>query len=281
MRINSAPQRPVKWPHGAARAAVLALSLAAAGTIGGCKADRDDITGSIPRNEAAKASPGELQKQAETLARQYDSRPTDPATAIAYARVLRAQTLFAQAVAVLQTAAAKNPANGELIGAYGKALADSGRLKEASDALARAHLPERPNWSILSAQGAVADQMGDHQKAQDFYAAALKIAPGEPSVLSNLGLSHALSRDLPQAETILREAAQHKQADQRVRQNLALVLALRGKFGEAEQTMSRDLPPEDAKQNVATIRQMIAESDTWRRIQSKPGKKAGKPARPG
>lgn len=278
MRINSAPQRPVKRPRATMRAAALLLALAAAGALGGCKANRDDITGSIPRTDPGRMSAAALQREAESLGRRYDSRPGDPGTAIAYARVLRQQTLYSQAVAVLQTAAAKNPTSTEVIGAYGKALADAGRFAEASDALARAHLPERPNWSILSAQGAVADQMGEHQKAQDFYAAALKIAPDEPSILSNLGLSHALSRDLPRAESVLRDAAQHKQADQRVRQNLALVLALQGKFGEAEQIMGRDLPPEEAKQNVAAIRRMIAESDTWRRLQAKPAKAARKPA---
>ena len=102
--------------------------------------------------------------------------------------------------------------------------------------------------------------------------AALKIAPGEPSILSNLGLSYALSRDLPRAEAILREASEDRRADQRVRQNHALVLSLQGKFDEAERVSRRDLSPEDAKANIATIRQMIAESDTWSRIQQKPAK---------
>jgi tetratricopeptide (TPR) repeat protein len=141
-----------------------------------------------------------------------------------------------------------------VLGAYGKALADAGRLKEASTVLANAHTPERPNWSILSAQGSVADQLGDHKQAQNYYKAAIRMRPDEPSVMSNLGLSYALNKQLPQAEETLRDAANNPKADMRIRQNLALVLALEGKFGEAENWSRRDLAPIDAADNVASIR---------------------------
>jgi Flp pilus assembly protein TadD len=122
--------------------------------------------------------------------------------------------------------------------------------------------PERPNWSILSAQGSVADQVGDHGQAQNYYKAAIRMRPDEPSIMSNLGLSYALSKQLPQAEETLRDAANNPKADMRVRQNLALVLALEGKFGEAEDWSRRDLAPIDAAANVASIRKMIAQSNT-------------------
>jgi glycogen debranching enzyme len=107
------------------------------------------------------------------------------------------------------------------------------------------------------------------------------LAPGEPGVMSNLGLSYALGRDLPRAETTLREAAAHARADMRVRQNLALVLALQGKFDEAEKISQRDLSPADASANVATIRKMIAESNTWRQIQQGGKSRPATPARRG
>ena len=53
-----------------------------------------------------------------------------------------------------------------------------------------------------------------------------------------------------------------------MRQNLALVLGLQGKFAEAEDLLRRDLSPEDASANIASIREMIAQSDTWRDIQA-------------
>jgi Flp pilus assembly protein TadD len=195
---------------------------------------------------------------------------------MAYARALRANDQHAQAVAVLQQAAIRNPKHLALLAAYGKALADAGRLKEAAEVLARAHLPEKPDWRILSAQGAVADQLGDHATAQRYYEAALKIAPGEPTVLSNLGLSLALAKRLPEAEKTLRQAAAASSADARVRQNLALVLGLQGKFAEAEAAMRRDLSAEESAANVSAMKSLVAQPNSWHAIKSAEGKKPAK-----
>jgi Flp pilus assembly protein TadD len=117
-------------------------------------------------------------------------------------------------------------------------------------------------------QGSVADRLGDHDGAQTFYRGALKIAPGEPSVLSNLGLSYALTKQLPEAEAALREASASPRADARMRQNLALVLALEGKFAEAEEISRQDMTAQAASANVEAIKQMIAQNDSWRDLQT-------------
>jgi Flp pilus assembly protein TadD len=81
---------------------------------------------------------------------------------------------------------------------------------------------------------------------------------------------------LPRAEESLTLAATQPGADMRVRQNLALVLALEGKFEQAEDWSRRDLSPIDAAANVASIRQMISQSNTWRDIQAGAAASAGK-----
>jgi Flp pilus assembly protein TadD len=248
--------------------ALLALGLPL--VLGGCMTKGlGDLTASIrePAPTAVPTSEAGLHRYTEAWGKRYEAHPDDRNTALAYAKGLRQSTQYAQAVAVLQRAAIKAPNDLEVLGAYGKALADAGRLTEAAEVLSKAHTPERPNWSILSAQGSVADQMGDHASAQELYQAALKIKPDEPSVLSNLGLSYALSKRLPQAEATLRQAADRPGADSRVRQNLSLVLALEGKFKEAEEIGQRDLPPVEAAENVTSIRKMIAQSNTWRELQ--------------
>lgn len=258
-------------------ASVLALSLALGVALGGCnRPSLSDVTGSIGGSDVMPNSDAALRQYAEEWGRRYDVDRNNKRVAMNYARALRALSQHAQAVAVLRGLAIRLPRDQEVLGAYGKALADDGKLQEAAKVLENAHTPERPNWSILSAQGAVADQMGDHVRAQDYYAAALKIRPNDPTVLSNLGLSYALSRNLPSAETTLRSAAAQPGADIRVRQNLALVLALEGKFVEAEDISRRDLSPADAAANVAGIRRMISQSNTWRDIKQvdQPGKKA-------
>jgi Flp pilus assembly protein TadD len=250
------------------RLAAVAGAFATALLFAGCQSNGfGDLTASIGQREPTlPTSEADLRRFVDEWGHKYDSDPNNKRVAMVYARALRALDEHAQAAAVLQRLAAKYPKDMEVLGAYGKVLADVGRLQEAADVLAKAHTPERPNWSVLSAQGSVADQMGDHVRAQEYYTAALKIFPDQPQVLSNLGLSYALSKQLPLAEATLQRAVSQPGADIRVRQNLALVLALEGKFKAAQEISERDLPPIEAAGNVASIRQMIAQSDTWKEI---------------
>lgn len=243
--------------------------------LGGCR-DFGDVTASIAPSSTAQLPDDEAGRRAyaDRWGRIYADKPGDKTASINYARALRSLTRYKEASAVMQAAAVRAPRDYEVLGEYGKALADEGDLQQARDVLTRSYPPDRPNWTLLSAQGSVADRLDDHQSAQTFYRAALKIAPNEPAVLSNLGLSYALSRQLPLAEQTLKAAAAQPKADARVRQNLALVLALEGKFAEAEQESAHDMTPDEARHNVAAIRQMIAENDSWRALQTGAGKKA-------
>ncbi|WP_419756470.1 hypothetical protein [Brevundimonas sp.] len=58
-------------------------------------------------------------------------------------------------------------------------------------------------------------------------------------------------------------------ASAKVRQNLALALGLQGKMGEAEQILRRELPPEQAEQNLR-----------WLRARSTPGATAAAASAP-
>ncbi|HEX3439867.1 MAG TPA: tetratricopeptide repeat protein [Pseudolabrys sp.] len=255
--------RAVNMLSSAALAAMLALSVA------GCKTTGDDTTGSIGTAPAQRTD-ADWRRALDTWRGRYESNPNDVQAAIAYARALRATEQRAQAVAVLEQASIRNPNNTQLLGAFGRALADAGQYPQALDALSRAHTPDNPDWRILNAQGAVLDQMERHAEAQRYYESALKIVPDEPSVLSNLGLSYALTKDLTRAETTLRRAVAQPGAGPKVRQNLALVVGLQGRFAEAEQIASADLPPDEAAANVGYLRQMLAQQGDWK-------KKGGKP----
>jgi Flp pilus assembly protein TadD len=263
-----------------AGAMVLALSAGACSRTGG-----GEITGSIANPFGGRAQqPAQPLTQAEARVRldqlgaRYDRNPGEKRISIDYAQALRDQGRIAQAIAVLQNAAIKRPGDKELMAAYGKALADGGRFMEAREVLQQSHTPDRPNWRTLSAQGAVADQMGRHGEAQEYYAAALRLQPGDPAILSNLGLSLALSNQLPQAEQALRQAYVHPRADNRVRANLALVLGLQGRFREAEEMASRDLPPEDAAANMAYLRGMVGQQNSWNQLRQMDQRAGGRPA---
>jgi Flp pilus assembly protein TadD len=251
------------------RAALAGVAFAALLALSGCKtASMDDFTGSIGApTKPASSSPADLRAFSEQLRHQYEAHPDNRKIAMAYAKSLRARDLNDQAAAVMENIAIKYPKDRAVLAAFGKALADDGQLQRAQDVLSHADSPDDPNWSVVSTRGSIADQLGDHQAARQFYETALKLAPGEPSVMSNLGLSYALSHDLTNAENVLREASASPRADMRERQNLALVLALQGKYAEAEQISGRDLPPDQARENVASIRQMISQSNDWRNVQ--------------
>jgi Flp pilus assembly protein TadD len=240
----------------------------AAASLSGCQTF-GDTTGSIastqqqlPNDEAS------LRAFADRWGKTYDQNPGEKVASINYARALRALTRYSEAAAVMQAAAVKAPKDFEVLGAYGKSLADVGQYLQAKDVLTRAYPAERPDWTILSVQGTVDDRLDDHVGAQRFYREALKITPGDPAVLSNLGLSYALTKQLGLAEDALRQASESPRADARVRQNLALVLALDGKFAEAEEVSRKDMSAQAAKANVEAIRTMIAQNDTWRTLQS-------------
>lgn len=249
-------------------------------SLGGCLGrGTAETTGSLASRQAA-VSETALRGSADDLGKRFDAEPGNPAVAIAYSRTLRDLGQRAQAVAVLQQAAIRNPQSMPLMSAYGKALADAGRLKEAADALSRAHTPERPDWRVLSALGAIADQTGDFEGAQRYYETALRIAPGEPSVLSNQGLSFALAKRLKEGEIILRQAANDPRADARVRQNLALVLGLEGKLAEAEEVLRRDMPPAEAQKTLASIRRMVSQPNSWKALRQAETPASHKPANP-
>jgi Flp pilus assembly protein TadD len=260
----------------ALRALLIAAVASVAPQLAGCR-DFGDITGSVSGPPALPTDETKLRAYADDLGKRYERNPGEKSASLDYARALRALTRYSEAVAVIQTAAIKAPKDFDVLGEYGKALVDAGELLQSKDVLTRAYTPDDPRWDIMSVQGVVADRLGDHATAMQFYRDALKIAPGEPSVLTNMGLSLALAKQLPAAEQALRQAVASPKADARMRGDLALVLALvlalEGKFGEAEQIGLTDLSPEAARANVDAIRQMIAQNDSWRELR-KPEKTA-------
>jgi Flp pilus assembly protein TadD len=161
-----------------------------------------------------------------------------------------------------------NPSDRDVLAAYGKALAADGQLEQALSTINRAQRPDMPDWRLKSAAGAILDQLGRPDEARAAYRDALDIKPNEPSVLSNLGMSYLLTRDLKTAETYMRSAITQPGADSRVRQNLALVVGLQGRFDEAETIARQELSPAQAEANVAYLRGMLAQDNSWKKLAS-------------
>lgn len=253
------------------RLLALALTMAAAGCA--TQQGSPDVTGSVVTDNAPRTD-AEWRREMVAWGERYRANPKDSQAAVRYAQALRGIGQRAQATAVLEQATIQTPHDTNLLGAYGRALADNGNYEQALEVLNRAHTPDRPDWRILSVQGAALDQLGRHAEAQRYYASALRLVPDEPSVLSNLGLSYALSKNLPQAEATLRRAAEKRPSDAKIRQNLALVVGLQGRFAEAEKIVRADLSPEEAAQNVAYLRKMLAQQNDLKKL-TRPGSSLG------
>ena len=170
----------------------------------------------------------------------------------------------AEAVAVLREAVLQNPDDRQYAAAYGKALAANGNFDQALNVIRRTQRPDRPDWKLYSAEGAILDQQGNPAEARAAYQKALQIAPGEASILNNLALSYLLAGDVANAEKTLRDAAARPGATSRIRQNLALVLGLQGKFKEADAIARQELDPAQAEANVAYLKSMLSQANTWK-----------------
>lgn len=250
--------------------ALVALALA------GCSTTSKDnmTTGSIPKmsKPADELNSTDLAGQTAALGRAYDANPKDRNIGINYASALRASGRNDQSLAVMQQVAIAHPNDQGVLAAYGKSQAAAGQLEAALETISRAQTPDRPDWRLVSAQGAILDQLGRTTDARARYQDALLIQPNEPSILSNLGMSYVLTGDLKTAETYMRQAAAQPGADSRVRQNLALVVGLQGRFPEAEKIARAELTPDQANANVAYLRSMLAQQNSWQKLAAKDGK---------
>lgn len=204
--------------------------------------------------------------------KKYQKDPSDRRAALNFASALRRSGKSTQAVAVLRRASTIHTNDTGVQAAYGKALAAQGDLAGALNVIQAAQRPDLPDWRLVSAEGAILDQTGKHKNARQRYQYALSLSANQPSVLSNLGMSHVLTGDLKSAETYLRQALAQPEADGRVRQNLSLVVGLQGRFEEAERIARSDLPPEQAAANIAYLRSLLTQENTWDKLKNS-GKK--------
>ena len=259
-------------------AGVAIAMLAASGCATGVS---NETTGSISRAPApgtktvAEMSPNELQGALGEYGRAYDASPKNKGVGLSYAAALQMAGRNDQSLAVMQQVAIAHPSDRDVLAAYGKALAAAGNLPKALETVRRAQTPDYPDWRLYSAEGAILDQMGQSAEARGLYRKALDLQPNDPTILSNLGMSYLLTNDLKASEGYLRSASSIPGADSRIRQNLALVVGLQGRFDEAEKIAAASLEPTEAAANVAYLKQMLAQQNTWSMLKKEDGGKKG------
>ena len=186
---------------------------------------------------------------------------------MAYAAGLNASGQVDKGLDVMSNLANLHPADGNLQATYGKALVREGRGAEAIAILTGPALQASRDASIYSALGSAYDQTGAHLEARAAYNQALALKPGDTATLNNSAMSYMLQGDPAKAEALLRQALAGKTSvDPRIRQNLALAIGLQGRFDEAREVASKDLPQADVEANLAYLEKMLAQQDTWRQL---------------
>jgi len=201
-------------------------------------------------------------------AKQWQADPGNVQLGIAYSRDLEALEQRQEALQVLEKVLERNPNNTGLQIYYGKQLAANGRGTEAARVLQKVADAGKADWKTQSALGSALAQQGKFDAARQHYQAALALKPGEPSVYNNIGMSYMLEGKLDLAEKTLRQAMSlpGNQNEPKLRQNLALALGLQGRFKEAREMASRDLPPQLVEANMAYLKRMLAQKNTWQQL---------------
>ena len=239
------------------------LALSSATMLTGCTKPASPIDAAANLNTGSTA-PVSFEGVAE-LARKWEASPGDINKGLAYANALGQTDKQFEVYAQL---AQRNPRDMKLLGLYGRKLVSAGKSVQAIPVLEQVTASGKADWRVYSALGSAYDNQGLYEKARAQYEKALAADPQNMTVLNNLGMSYALEGNLKQAETVLRQAdaMPRSKSEPRIRQNLALVVGLQGRFDEASKLAREDLPPEQVEENMAYLKKMLSQPNTWQQI---------------
>jgi Flp pilus assembly protein TadD len=252
-------------PRARPRAAILIL-LASAVILTGCGKTASQL-GLASNLKTASTTPVSYEALAE-LGDKWKANPDDVSKGLAYANGLESLGQKDEALGVYQKLSEAAPGNAKIASLYGRKLVGAGKPDLAIPILEIAERNGDTDWRTMSALGTAYDQTGLYPKAREQYAKALAADPQNLVVMNNLAMSYALEGNLKQAEQELRaaDALPRSKSEPRIRQNLALVVGLQGRFDEATRLAHEDLPPAQVQENMAYLKKMLSQPNTWQQI---------------
>jgi Flp pilus assembly protein TadD len=252
------------------RLAGLGLLILVAVAAGACQSTSTSnrLSGTGSGFEAASSTAEASIKDTARAGQEWRADPGNIELGLNYAANLQALGQTDDQIRVLDELARRNPEDAKLQAYYGKQLTYHGRAADGERILQRLVDSGQADWRVHSALGSALDQQGKFDRARQQYAIALQGGARKLTVMNNIGMSYMLEGDLKAAEATLREAASLPDGDSepRVRQNLALAVGLQGRFEEARDIASRDLPPDTVEANLAYLRSMLSQPDTWQKL---------------
>ena len=244
--------------------AILAVALTTA--LGGCQPRGGALSGAGSLNTGSTA-PASF-KGTAALGEAWQADPQNVNKGLAFASGLESIGQIDQQLSVLEQLYRSHPNDSRVALLYGKILVKTDRGADALPVLEKAAALPNADWRVHNALASAYDQQSLFEKAQAEYGAALKLQPNELSVLNNMAMSMALHGDLKRAEQMLRTTNALPQAstEPRLRQNLALVVGLQGRYEESRKIASQDLPQDQVEANLEYLRQMTAQPNTWQQL---------------
>jgi Flp pilus assembly protein TadD len=187
-------------------------------------------------------------------ASEQQADPTDAVAGVKLAQALRELGRYDQAAEAAEATLTLQPNNLDALLELGRAHIARGQAFYGVAPLEQARDLAPRDWRPYSLLGVAYEQVRRTDDARAAWNQALALSPDNPDVLTNAATAALTHGDAPGAETLLRRAVAQPTASAKVRQNLAMVLGLQGKMGEAEQILRRELPPEQAEQNLQWLR---------------------------
>jgi len=246
--------------------ATILFLLASTVLLTGCSKTASHLAGASSINTAS-TTPVSYEALAD-MGDKWQANPRDVNKGLAYANGLESLGQKEEALNVYQKITEAEPANVKITGLYGRKLVAAGKADKAIPILESAERNGDQDWRVMSALGAAYDQTGLYTKAREQYAMALKADPQNLVVMNNMAMSYALEGNLKQAEAELRaaDALPRSKTEPRIRQNLALVVGLQGRFDEATKLAQDGLPPGQVQENMAYLKKMLSQPNTWQQI---------------
>jgi Flp pilus assembly protein TadD len=240
-------------------------------SLGACQTTGSSLLSSKPQQDLTTASLGNVSiKETAAAGKRWKADKKNVNAGLDYAARLKALGQTSDQMQVLDELTKLNPQNTELQVMYGKELILAGQSRRGQHILEQVVKSGKADWKTYSALGSALDQQGKHAQARGYYEAALKSRPGEISILNNMAMSYMLDGDLVKAEQLFKQLDAMPNSGQhpRIRQNLALTVGLQGRFDEARDIASRDLPPDKVEANLVFLKTMLAQQNTWQKLQS-------------
>lgn len=154
---------------------------------------------------------------------------------------------------------AKEP---DLLNAYGIALADLGRGREAVEQFQRVLEVDPNNAVAFQNLGIVALRAGDVNRAGQFLSRALEINPKMPRALNTMGVVYARQNDFARAVDAWERAVALDPRQYDALFNLGMVAGRGGRRDEAKRVLTQFVntaPPERYGRDIATARQALAQ----------------------